>query len=107
LAQYNELGAERPDLMRDRSLDQREFDGLMESRLTESGTFIVDNGTSLVVAARWFASLSFKSLSTLRSARSDFSSRLESATGRSGAYRFNVRVNRDMLFELPYRPLAG
>ena len=22
-------------------------------------------------------------------------------------YRFNVRVNRDMLFELPYRPVAG
>jgi hypothetical protein len=22
-------------------------------------------------------------------------------------YRFNVRVNRDMLFELPYRPNAG
>ena len=22
-------------------------------------------------------------------------------------YRFNVRVNRDMLFDLPYRPVAG
>jgi type IV secretory pathway VirB10-like protein len=25
----------------------------------------------------------------------------------SVGYRFNVRVNRDMLFELPYRPVAG
>src|SRR5689334_12458960 len=41
---------------------------------------------SLFVAARWFAPLLFEGLSTLRSARSDFSSRLESAPGRSRAY---------------------
>src|SRR5260370_5525280 len=49
LAQYNELGAERLDLMREGSVDQRAFDGLMESLLTESGTFIVDNGASTFI----------------------------------------------------------
>jgi hypothetical protein len=41
---------------------------------------------NLFVAARRLAPLSFKGFQTLRSARSDLSSRLESATGRSGAY---------------------
>ena len=41
LAQYKGLAAERLDLMREGSVDQRAFDGLMESLLTESGTFIV------------------------------------------------------------------
>jgi hypothetical protein len=49
LAQYNELGAERLDLMKEGSVDQRAFDGLMESLLTESGTFIVDNGASTFI----------------------------------------------------------
>ena len=49
LAQYKELGAERLDLMREGSVDQRAFDGLMESLLTESGTFIVDNGASTFI----------------------------------------------------------
>jgi len=40
----------------------------------------------LVVAARRFASLSFEGFWTLRSSRPDLSFRLESATGRSGAY---------------------
>jgi len=40
---------------------------------------------SLIVAARRFAPL-FQGLLTLRSAWPDLSSRLESATGRSGAY---------------------
>jgi hypothetical protein len=42
---------------------------------------------SLIVAARWFAPPPFfEGLLTLRSAQSDFSSRLESAPGRSSAY---------------------
>ena len=49
LAQYKELGAERLDLLREGSIDQRAFDGLMESLLTESGTFIVDNGASTFI----------------------------------------------------------
>lgn len=49
LAQYKELGAERLELMREGSVDQRAFDGLMESLLTESGTFIVDNGASTFI----------------------------------------------------------
>ena len=49
LAQYKELGAERLDLIREGSVDQRAFDGLMESLLTESGTFIVDNGASTFI----------------------------------------------------------
>ena len=49
LAQYKGLAAERLDLMREGSVDQRAFDGLMESLLTESGTFIVDNGASTFI----------------------------------------------------------
>ena len=49
LAQYKDLGAERLDLMREGSVDQRAFDGLMETLLTESGIFIVDNGASTFI----------------------------------------------------------
>src|SRR5215510_6879103 len=49
LAQYKGLAAERLDLMREGSVDQRAFDGLMESLRTESGTFIVDNGASTFI----------------------------------------------------------
>ncbi len=49
LAQYKDLRAERLDLMREGTVDQRAFDGLMESLLTESGTFIVDNGASTFI----------------------------------------------------------
>ena len=35
--------------MREGSVDQRAFDGLMESLLTESGIFIVDNGASTFI----------------------------------------------------------
>lgn len=49
LAQYKGLTAERLDLMREGSVDQRAFDGLMESLLTETGTFIVDNGASTFI----------------------------------------------------------
>ena len=49
LSQYRELRAERLELLRDGSVDQRAFDGLMESLLTETGTFIVDNGASTFI----------------------------------------------------------
>jgi hypothetical protein len=49
LAQYKDLRAERLELMRDGSVDQRAFDGLMQCLLTESGTFIVDNGASTFI----------------------------------------------------------
>jgi hypothetical protein len=49
LAQYKGLAAEHLDLMREGSVDQRAFDGLMETLLTESGTFIVDNGASTFI----------------------------------------------------------
>jgi hypothetical protein len=49
LAQYKDLRAERLELMREGSVDQRAFDGLMQSLLTESGTFIVDNGASTFI----------------------------------------------------------
>lgn len=49
LAQYRELAAERLQLMKDGSVDQRAFDGLMQNLLTEPGTFIVDNGASTFI----------------------------------------------------------
>jgi hypothetical protein len=49
LAQYQALAAQRLDLMKEGSVDQRSFDGLMETLLTESGTFIVDNGASTFI----------------------------------------------------------
>lgn len=49
LSQYKELAAERLELLREGSVDQRAFDGLMESLLTQTGTFIVDNGASTFI----------------------------------------------------------
>lgn len=49
LSQYRLLGAQRLELLREGSIDQRAFDGLMESLLTETGTFIVDNGASTFI----------------------------------------------------------
>ena len=49
LSQYRELGAQRLELLREGSVDQRVFDGLMERLLTEPGTFIVDNGASTFI----------------------------------------------------------
>ena len=43
-AQYSGIDATRLELMRDRSIDVRGFDGLMERLLTEDGTFVIDNG---------------------------------------------------------------
>jgi hypothetical protein len=49
LAQYRGLAVQRLDLMKNGSVDQRAFDGLMETLLTEAGTFIVDNGASTFI----------------------------------------------------------
>lgn len=49
LSQYRELGAQRLELLREGSVDQRMFDGLMETLLTEPGIFIVDNGASTFI----------------------------------------------------------
>ena len=44
LAEYHGLAVSRLDLLKQGSVDQREFDLLMERILTESGTFVVDTG---------------------------------------------------------------
>lgn len=65
LAQYRELGAERLDLMKEGSVDQRAFDALMETLLTETGTFIVDNGASTFIPL-WNYMLENNALALLR-----------------------------------------
>ena len=46
LADYQGLRVERLELMDGSKLNERKFDSLMETLLSESGTFIVDNGAS-------------------------------------------------------------
>lgn len=46
LAEYRGLEVSRLNLLKEGSVDQREFDLLMERFLTESGTFVVDTGAS-------------------------------------------------------------
>ena len=48
-AQYKRLPVERVKLIRDGGIDQRGFDGLMETLLTSEGVFVVDNGASTFV----------------------------------------------------------
>lgn len=68
LSQYRELGAERLELLRDGSVDQRAFDGLMESLLTEHGTFIVDNGASTFIPL-WNYMLENNAVAMLKASR--------------------------------------
>jgi CO dehydrogenase nickel-insertion accessory protein CooC1 len=49
LSEYRGLAASRLNLLKDGSVDQREFDLLMERFLTESGTFVVDTGASTFI----------------------------------------------------------
>jgi cellulose biosynthesis protein BcsQ len=49
LAEYHGLAVSRLDLLKEGSVDQREFDLLMERFLIESGTFIVDAGASTFI----------------------------------------------------------
>ena len=67
LAQYKDLGAERLDLLREGSIDQRAFDGLLECLLTQSGTFIVDNGASTFIPL-WNYMLENNALALLKAA---------------------------------------
>jgi len=67
LAQYKDLGAERLELIREGSVDQRAFDVLMECLLTESGTFIVDNGASTFIPL-WNYMLENNAVSILKAA---------------------------------------
>ena len=49
LAEYRALGVERLNLLKEGSVDQRQFDTLMERILTETGTFVVDTGASTFI----------------------------------------------------------
>ena len=49
LAEYRGLAVNRLNLLKEGSVDQREFDLLMERFLTESGTFVVDTGASTFI----------------------------------------------------------
>lgn len=49
LSQYEALQAKPLMLLRDGIVDQRAFDQLMETLLTEEGTFVVDNGASTFI----------------------------------------------------------
>ena len=65
LAQYKDLNVEPLELLRDGGIDQREFDGLMERLLTESGAFVVDSGAATFVSL-WFYMLENKVLELLQ-----------------------------------------
>jgi hypothetical protein len=67
-SQYRELGADRMELLRDGSVDQRAFDGLMENLLTEPGTFIVDNGASTFIPL-WNYMLENNAMAMLKGSR--------------------------------------
>ena len=49
LSEYQGLGARCLNILKDGSVDQREFDSLMERFLTQSGTFVVDTGASTFI----------------------------------------------------------
>src|SRR5258708_38502135 len=49
LSEYRGLAVSCLKLLKDGSVDQREFDLLMERFLTESGTFVVDIGASTFI----------------------------------------------------------
>src|SRR6202040_2798344 len=49
LAEYRGLAVRKLNLLKEGSVDQCEFDLLMERFLTESGTFIVDTGASTFI----------------------------------------------------------
>jgi hypothetical protein len=55
----------RLNLLKEGSVDQREFDLLMERLLTESGTFVVDTGASTVIRL-WHYILENQALDYLR-----------------------------------------
>src|SRR2546421_11966801 len=64
LAEYRALGVERLNLLKDGSVDQRQFNTLMERILTETGTFVVDTGASTFIPL-WHYLLENKALEFL------------------------------------------
>jgi len=65
LAEYRGLAVNRLNLLKEGSVDQREFDLLMERFLTESGTFVVDTGASTFIPL-WHYVLENQALEYLR-----------------------------------------
>lgn len=65
LAEYRGLGVSRLNLLKDGSVDQREFDLLIERFLTENGTFVVDTGASTFIPL-WHYILENQALEYLR-----------------------------------------
>jgi hypothetical protein len=65
LAEYRGLKVSRLNLLKDGSVDQREFDLLMERFLTENGTFVVDTGASTFIPL-WHYLLENQALDYLR-----------------------------------------
>src|SRR6516225_5591079 len=64
-SEYQGLRVECLNLLREGSIDQREFDLLMERFLTESGTFVVDTGASTFIPL-WHYVLENHALEQLR-----------------------------------------
>ena len=65
LAQYRELGVQSLEVLRDGRVDQRNFDGLLERLLTESGVFVVDSGASTFIPL-WYYMLENRVFDCLR-----------------------------------------
>ena len=65
LAEYLGLNVRKLNLLKEGSVDQREFDLLMERFLIESGTFVVDTGASTFIPM-WHYLLENKALEYLR-----------------------------------------
>jgi len=65
LSEYQGLGARCLNILKDGSVDQREFDSLMERFLTQSGTFVVDTGASTFIPL-WHYVLENHALEQLR-----------------------------------------
>jgi hypothetical protein len=65
LSEYRGLDVSRLNLLKEGSVDQREFDLLMERFLTESGTFVVDTGASTFIPL-WHYLLENQALDYLR-----------------------------------------
>jgi hypothetical protein len=65
LAEYRGLAVTRLNLLKEGSVDQREFDLLMERFLTETGTFVVDTGASTFIPL-WHYFLENQALDYLR-----------------------------------------
>lgn len=68
LSEYRALGVSSLSILKDGSVDQREFDSLMERFLTQSGTFVVDTGASTFIPL-WHYLLENHALDHLRERR--------------------------------------